>query len=160
MLRTFSRGTAAAALLLTTGLFASAQQPPVAQPPGQVQAAPSGQTFRAKQVLGTKVFIAGNVAVGTVDDLVFDDAGNLDYMIVLNEGKLVTLPWEAATFNFQQKTALVNITAEKFRIIPTYTVTTYPSFYTPTYRTEIYTHYGLTPRELRRLERGAPIRKP
>ena len=158
MLGTLSRGTTAAALLLTTGLFASGQPPAVVQP-GAV-AAPSGQTFRAKQVLGTKVFIAGNVAVGTVDDLVFDDAGNLDYLVVLNEGKLVTLPWEAAKFDFAQRSALVNITAEKFRVIPTYTVTTYPAFYTPAYRTEIYTHYGLTPRELRRLERGAPIRKP
>jgi hypothetical protein len=159
MMTTLTRGTAAAALLLTAGLSASAQ-PPAAQPPGKVQAAPSGQTFRAKQVLGTKVYIAGNVAVGTVDDLVFDDAGNLDYMIVLNEGKLVTLPWEAATFDFGKKTAVVSITAEKYRVIPTYTVTTYPAFYTPTYRTEIYSSYGLTPRELRRLERGAPIRKP
>jgi hypothetical protein len=100
------------------------------------------------------------VAVGTVDDLVFDDAGNLDYLIVLNEGKLVTLPWEAATFDFQKRIATVNITVEKFRIIPTYTVQTYPTFYAPAYRTEIYRHYDLTPRELRRLERGAPIRKP
>ncbi|HUR53687.1 MAG TPA: PRC-barrel domain-containing protein [Gemmataceae bacterium] len=159
MLRTLSRGTAAAALLLTAGLTAASAQVP--QPVPATGAAPSGKTFRAKEVLGTKVHIAGNVAVGTVDDLVFDDAGNLDYMIVLNEGKLVTLPWEAATFDFQKRTAVVNITAERFRVIPTYTVQTYPSFYTPAYRTEIYTHYGLTPRELRRIERGVPpIRKP
>jgi hypothetical protein len=111
--------------------------------------------YRAKQVLGTKILIAGDTAVGTVDDLVFDDAGNLEYLIVENDGKLFTVPFEAAQFNVEKKLAVLSLTAEQYKVIPTYTVTTYPSFYTPTYRTETYKHYGLTPRELRRL--GPPV---
>ena len=42
----------------------------------------------AKQVLGTKIMIQGDTAIGTVDDIVFDNAGNLEYLIVENEGKL------------------------------------------------------------------------
>ncbi len=109
-------------------------------------------TYRAKEVLGSKIMI-GTTSVGTVDDIVFDDAGNLEYLIVDNGGKLTTVPWEAATFDVAKKQAVLSITPDQFKVIPTYTVTTYPSFYTPAYRTEVYKHYGVTPRELRRIER-------
>jgi len=114
-------------------------------------------TYRAKQVLGSKVFIQGNTGIGTVDDIVFDDAGNMDYLIVSDGTKLVTVPWEAAKFDLAHQSAVVNITPAQYKTIPTYTTTTYPTFYTPTYRTETYKYYGLTPRELRRIERrGTP----
>ena len=148
----------AALLALATPVFAQATRPvqvPV-QPGGQarpVEKEVTTPTFRAKEVLGTKVSISGGTAIGTVEDLVFDDAGNLEYMIVDNGGKLITVPWEAATFDLAKRTAVLSITQDVYKTIPTFTATTYPSFYTPTYRTDIYKVYGITPRELRRLER-------
>ncbi len=111
-----------------------------------------GQTYRAKQIIGGKVNIDGNVSIGTVDDIVFDDSGFVEYLIVANEGKLVTVPWEAAKFNFQERTAYVKITNEQYRQIPTYSVEKYPVFSTPDYRIETYKYYGLPPRE-RRVDR-------
>ena len=146
---------ASAALLSLTGLSFAAD------PPRPVGAAPAatGTHIRAKQVLGTKILIANNTAVGTVDDLVFDDAGNLEYLVVAtSDNKLVSVPFEAAKWDLEKKIGTVNITQEVYRTIPTYTVTTYPSFYTPTYRTETYKVYGLTPRELRRIDRRNPLR--
>jgi len=114
-------------------------------------------SFRAKQVLGTKIMIQNNTQVGTVEDIVFDDAGNMDYLIVsTDDNKLVTVPWDATKFDAEKKAATVNITPDVWKTVPTYTTTTYPQFYTPTYRTDIYKVYGLTPRELRRLERRIP----
>jgi hypothetical protein len=150
----------AAAFLPFAGLILMAQQSVPAvpatkpQPPGSPT---STVTYRAKQVLGSKVLIQGNVSIGTVDDIVFDDAGNLEYLVVANEGKLVTVPWEAAKYNFDSRTAIVNITAEQYRAIPTFTATTYPDFYAPVYRTQVYKYYGVNPRELRRLERRGAI---
>lgn len=125
-----------------------------ADPPKVVVGA--GTTIRAKQVLGTKIMI-GAASVGTVDDLVFDDAGNLEYLIVADEaGKLVTVPFEAARWDLEKKVGTLAITQDVYKAIPRYTVTTYPTFYTPTYRTEVYKVYGLTPRELRRIDRRNP----
>ena len=146
-------------LLLTAALTAfaataSAQTPtpvPANGSPAPVQGANS--QFRAKQILGTSIMIQGNTAVGTVDDLVFDEAGNLEYLIVANEGKLSTVPWEAAKFDLEKKMAVLPLTAAQYGVIPTYTTTTYPSYYTPAYRTQMYKFYSLTPRELRRIER-------
>ena len=112
----------------------------------------TADVFRAKQILGSKVSIEGNLAIGKVDDIVFADDGYVEYLIVENEGKLVTVPWEAAKFNFQQRLATVSITEEQFRRVPTYTVDQYPVFTAPAYRTDLYRYYGLTPRE-RRIER-------
>jgi hypothetical protein len=140
------------------------QPPPTApaQPPARpgvpaAPTAPAATTYRAKQVLGSKVAIQGNVSIGSVEDIVFDDAGNLEYLIVANEGKLVTVPWEAAKFNFDQRIATVNLSADQYKSIPTYTTTTYPEFYAPAYRTQVYKYYGLAPRDLRRLERRGVI---
>ncbi len=143
MLSNMMRSGAVAAFLLTATVASAAD-------PVQV----TSNQFRAKQVLGTKIMITGNTAaVGTVDDLVFDDAGNLEYIIVDNGGKLMTVPWEAAKFDLEKKTAILSINSDQYKVIPTYTTTTYPSFYTPTYRTDTYKIYGLTPRELRVIKR-------
>ncbi|MDB5310285.1 MAG: PRC-barrel domain protein [Gemmataceae bacterium] len=158
------------AFALTISLGGSslvAAQPPVRTappppPPGTAAVPPAAgstdpnavpQAIRAKQILGTKISLQGNTGIGTVEDIVFTDAGEVEYLIVDSGGKLVTVPWSAATFNFPQKTAVVNITPEQYKVIPTYTATTYPEFFTPTYRTEVYKYYGLTPGQLRRMER-------
>lgn len=157
----FTLRAASAALLMTVGLAFAANPvppaPPVA-PPGSEPLAPTKlPTFRAKQVLGTKILIQNNTAIGTVDDIVFDQAGNLDYLIVATgDNKLITVPWDAAKFDLEKKTGVVNITQEVYKTIPTYTATTYPQFYAPTYHTDVYKVYGLTPRELRRIEHRIP----
>ena len=141
MLSTILRSGVAAAFLVAA--TAAAAEP--------VQV--SSTQFRAKQVLGTKILIKGDTAIGTVDDLVFDNAGNLEYMIVESDGKLMTVPFEAAKFDLEKKTAVVPLTPEQYKSIPTYTTTTYPTYYAPTYRTEVYRYYGLTPRPLRLFDR-------
>lgn len=146
---------ASAALLLTAASQAPAADPPqpIAAPPG----ATASTQIRAKQVLGTKILIAGNTAIGTVDDLVFDNAGNLEYLIVSTDAnQLVSVPWDAAKWDLEKKVGALTITADQYKAIPRFTATTYPSFYTPTYRVETYKYYGLTPRELRRIERRIP----
>ena len=160
MLSNFLRMSAAGAFLFGAGLMASGQQPVrpgQAQPPVRVQPtddkAQTHTTFRAKQILGTKIMIQNNTSVGTVDDIVFDDAGNLEYLIVAHDGKMVTVPWEAAKFDVQSQSAVVNITPEVYKTLPTYTPTTYPEFFVPTYRTTTYKYFGLTPRDLRRINR-------
>jgi hypothetical protein len=88
-----------ATLVTLAGMGAVLAQQSDPLPPG-APGAPEGQreTIRAKQVLGSKVNIQGDMAVGTVDDIVLDDHGNVDYLIVANsDGRLVTVPWGSFT---------------------------------------------------------------
>jgi len=122
------------------------------------EVAPESASYRAKEVLGAKVQIEGERSVGTVDDIVLDDNGNVDYLIVLTADKeLVTVPWDAAVFQPKQRVAKVAISQEKFEKVPTYTTEKYPTF-TPQYRTQTYGYYGLTPGQARRaIRRGAAV---
>ena len=114
--------------------------------------------FRAKQILGSKVTIGSDMSIGTVDDIVLDDQGNVDYLIVANQDQqLVTVPWDAAAFNLEKRIATVHITPEKFKQVPTYTVEQYPVFSTPAYRQQVYTYYGLTPAQERRVIRRGKV---
>ncbi|MDB5385439.1 MAG: PRC-barrel domain protein [Planctomycetaceae bacterium] len=127
---------------------AASQQNPAVKPAGP------GQAFRAKQIIGSKVNIEGNTAVGTVDDIVIDEHGNVDYLIVAkDDASLVTVPWDAAVFNADQRVATVQITPQRFQQVPTYTVKQYPVFGTPTYRAQVYKYYGVTPGQDRRMIR-------
>ena len=130
-----------------------------AKPPAAGAAADEGQHFRAKQILGAKVMLEGSSAAGTVDDIVMDENGNVDYLIVVNSNnKLVTVPWDATKFNLDKRTAVVEIPQDQFAQVPTYTVQTYPNFSVPAYRTQIYRFYGLTPGQQRRaIRRGAVL---
>jgi len=105
----------------------------------------------AKSLLGAKVHIQGDTGVGIVEDFVLSDEGVVDYLIVSDSGKLFTVPWDAAKFNFEKRIATINITQEQYRQIPTYTADRYPQFYTPVYRTEVYRYYGIKPGPIRRL---------
>lgn len=112
--------------------------------------------FRAKQVLGSKVTIEDNMSVGTVDDIVIDSDGNVDYLIVANDdNKFVTIPWDAAQFNAEKRVATVQIAPAKYQKIPVYTTEQYPTFSTPAYRTQTYQYFGLTPGQERRMIRRA-----
>ena len=151
-----------AALLFMAAINVTARQEP-APPPAQGQRTVETRTQvqptqnvvrRAKMVLGSKVSLQGDISIGTVDDIVINDDGFVEYLVVIHNGKLVAVPWEAAKLNLENRTAVVNITEARFREVPTFTLQSYPNFYEPTYRTQIYKYYGLTPRMAeRRAER-------
>jgi sporulation protein YlmC with PRC-barrel domain len=142
-------------VVLGAASLAAAQAPP---PPRTTTAAPerdagTSKPLRAKEILGAKVSLKGDTSVGTVDDIVFDRDGRVDYLLVNKGGKYVVVPWQAANFNIAQRTATVNITPQQFQQVPTYTSGQWPNFYDQTFRTQTYNYYGLRPGQERRLER-------
>ena len=152
MLRTFLPMGLLATLGFIGAAAAQTAPPPTPPRPGDpVRVAPASPSdtphpYRAKQVLGAKVSLKGDLAIGTVDDVVFSDAGQIEYLIVANEGKLVTVPWEAAKFDFDKRMAVLSITQDRYKLIPTYTAREYPVYFEPTYRTQVYKYYDLSPR--------------
>src|SRR5436853_6723472 len=71
-----------------------------AQEKQEKPATSGGQHYRAKEILGSKVSLEAEATAGTVEDIVLDENGNVDYLIVKNEtNKLVTVPWDAAQFD-------------------------------------------------------------
>jgi len=165
----FAGVAAAVAVGITSVCFVAAQEVQVqkvqpAQQDQQVQQVQPGTTagnvptYRAKQIIGSKLAIQGNASAGTVDDIVLDEHGNVDYLIVAtDDGQLVSVPWDAAVYNADKRVATVQITPERFQRVPTYTAQQYPAYSAPAYRTQVYQAYGLTPGQTRRMiRRGTP----
>lgn len=123
-----------------------AQKDPPPPPRAGTSTTEAPRAYRVKDLLGTKVSLKGNLSIGTVDDVVITDGGAVEYLIVANDGKLVTVPWEAAKFDFDKRTASLSITEDQYKVIPTYTVREYPTFFDTTYRGRVYGWYGLRPR--------------
>ncbi len=139
--------------------------PPVPPPPSERVAPPApppadarpAQTMRARDIMGSKVSLKGGLAIGTVDDIIFDDSGDIDYLVVQNEGKDVLVPWDAAKFDFSSRAATVDITQDQYKTIPTYAPTELPTnVYEPAFQTRIYGYYNLKPRERREIRRDRP----
>lgn len=146
---------AAGALLLFPALSIAQPDPPTKTT--ITEGTPAPARYRAKEILGATVNIAGNTKVGVVDDFVLDEAGNVEYVLVLSPEKtMITVPWSAAVFDFPRRTAVIDITQERFGQIPTYTVDKYPTFSSPAYRTQIDQYYGMTPDRRRYIKRGNP----
>ena len=150
------------AVLLATAMIVQAQdQAPAPKPkPGPNPDAapapdqPEGPTIRAKQVLGSEVTLKGDAAGGKVEDFVLDANGQVEFLVVeVAANKLVTVPWQAVKFNLDDRVAVVHIAPKQYQAIPTYTPTTYPTFFAPAYRTQVYGYYGLTPGQERRAVR-------
>lgn len=147
------------ALVFSAALSGSGFAQPVPATPNTPTSDGTDVGYRAKEVIGTAVNIQGNRGIGTVDDIVFDRDGRIDYLVVANQGLLVSVPWQAARYDARQRTATVDITQEQFQSVPTYTVERYPNFYAPSYRVDTYKVYGLdptrgvTPGQDRRIER-------
>lgn len=146
-------GRAAVLVAALTGFAALADEPKPAVPPG-TEVGELPRPLRAKQVIGAKINIQNNTVVGTVDDIVLSDAGDVEYVVVQTEAnKMVTVPWSTVVWNKDYKSANINITVDRFKVIPRYNNTSYPDYFAPTYRSEIYKMYGVAPGVLRRLER-------
>ncbi len=119
----------------------------------EVAEAHGGGALRAKAILGSKVDLEGGTSAGTVVDIIFDDSGTIDYLVVDHDNKYVTVPWEAAKWDLGRRTAVINITPERWREIPTYTSEAYPNYYESAYREKIYGYYGVKPRRDIRVEK-------
>src|SRR4051794_15346585 len=100
--------TASALSLLAAAAALAVGQPPAGK-------GDPATAVRAKSLLGSTVTLQGGARAGTVEDIVLSNEGVVDYLIVAEGGKLVTVPWEAVKFNWGKRTAAVDLTREQYQ---------------------------------------------
>ena len=64
--------------------------------------------LRVSQILGSNVHLRGN-RYGTVEDMVLNEAGGVDYLVVATGGHVVMLPWSAAQVNGVQRVVTYDV---------------------------------------------------
>jgi hypothetical protein len=93
----------------------------LAQPPTRTETRPSTTTtatfHRVSTVVGT-TFVVGTDTVGKVADVVFDNGGCIEYVLIQDTDGFIVVPWGVVTVNYEQKTVAIQsstITVEKLR---------------------------------------------
>ena len=148
-----------AAFVTTTALMVTvARADDQVGPPGvDVAGTPNasgGLSYRAKELIGANVNLDGGTSAGTIEDIVIDDNGNVEFLIVSTaERQLVAIPWAASRYDARQRVVFVTLAPERFRQLPTFVAGRYPIFTAPAYRTQVYGFFGLQPGQ----RRGAKV---
>ncbi len=70
------------------------------------------QLRRVSQILGSSVQLQGGAAYGKVEDIVLNDAGSVEYVVVSNEGRLAMLPWNAGNFDHTKRVVTYDVTPQ------------------------------------------------
>jgi len=76
---------------------------------------------RVSTVIGGTVQIAGDVSVGRIEDMVISDRGCIEYVVVVYHDNYVAIPWSVTVVDFSRRIVTVDITAERFAAVPTFT---------------------------------------
>ncbi len=69
------------------------------------------ETLRVSQILGSSVQLRGG-RYGTVEDMILNPAGGVDYLVVANGGHLVMMPWASAQVNATQRIVAYDVTPQ------------------------------------------------
>jgi hypothetical protein len=98
---------------------------------------------RITTVVGT-AFSLGNENVGKVVDVVFDNGGCIEYVLVQDTDGFVVVPWGVVTVNYDQKVVTVNsttVTRDKLREV-TFTEGRLPNFSDASFTQKMTTVWG------------------
>jgi hypothetical protein len=147
-----SMRTAAAGLVAFWVLIGSAGagQPPYGaeQParPGELRRAAVERgrgAHRARDLLGVQIRLRDGYSVGTVSDIVFNDDGYLEYLVVETEGRDALVPWSAARLNFESRAATLDVPRARWRDVPAFPRDRWPDLGDPGYRARISGYFGV-----------------
>lgn len=102
-----------------------------------------GDVRKVSALMGSKVSVRDGDALGEVEDLVINDNGGIDFLIVRNEDDYVAVPWSVTTFNALRRSVMVNnsISRAKLRDV-TFTRNNWPNFYGDTFGRNLQNVWG------------------
>jgi len=99
---------------------------------------------RLSLVVGGAVRIANGVSVGKIEDIVLNDRGCIDYVIVVYQDKYVAIPWTVATVDYGQRIVTVNITEQRFAQVPTFARNDFSVLATSAFTQKVQSAFGGT----------------
>jgi hypothetical protein len=98
---------------------------------------------RVSTVVGT-TFSLGTTSVGKVTEVVFNDGGCIEYLIVQESEGFVVVPWTLVTVNYEQKVVTVQsttVTVERLRELR-FTEGRWPNFGDPAFTQRVQAVWG------------------
>jgi sporulation protein YlmC with PRC-barrel domain len=100
----------ACGLVLAAAGLAGAQQ--AVQETRTTTTTPAGTTTevrRVSQIIGSDVRLQGGNSYGKVEDVILNDSGGIDYVVVARDGRYALFPWNAADVNYGKRVVTYDV---------------------------------------------------
>src|SRR4051794_2434675 len=111
MNRRVALGTGLALVLCAPSAFAQVQQETTTTTV-QNQDGSTTQIHTVTSVIGSSVRLQGGGDYGKIQDIVLNDSGCLEYVVVAYEDQYYVVPWTVAKVNYQERTILLDTTQQ------------------------------------------------
>jgi hypothetical protein len=102
----------------------------------------SHEVRRLSLVIGGAVRIANGISVGKIEDVVLNDHGCIDYVVVVYHDNYVAIPWSVATVDYGERIVTVDITEQRFAEVPTFTRTEFSVLTTSEFTQKVHSAFG------------------
>lgn len=114
---------------------------------------PAG-TRTVNQIIGSTIRLQDGTSYGRVEDIVLNEDGSVEYLVVSREGSYALLPWSAARVDFGQRVVTYDVTPQAVQPL-FFAPNAWPNVSDSQYVTRVRTVFprAAVRREIRRIER-------
>lgn len=108
----------------------------------QKKVSSKGEVRRISTVIGGSVQYAAGGTVGKIEDIVINDEGCIEYIVVNYNDRFVPIPWALGTVAFDKRIVTINITQARFAEVPTFGRDEFAMLVQVDFREKVKTFYG------------------
>jgi sporulation protein YlmC with PRC-barrel domain len=101
------------------------------------------QVRRVSTVISSRVVLAQGGSVGKVEDIVINEDGCVDYLVVAYQDEFILVPWSITTVNFQEQVVRLDATRQTLRSVPTFTRGNWPNLSSRQYTQRLWSAWGV-----------------
>jgi sporulation protein YlmC with PRC-barrel domain len=101
-----------------------------------------GEVRRISTVIGGSVQYAAGGTVGKIEDIVINDEGCIEYIVVAYHDRYVPIPWTVSTVAFDKRIVTINIEQARFDEVPTFSRDEFALLVQVDFREKVHTFYG------------------
>jgi sporulation protein YlmC with PRC-barrel domain len=108
-------GVAFGLALAASSLFAQVQQETTTTTVQTQTGTTTTQIRTISSVIGSSVRLQDGGIYGKIEDIVIDDSGCVEYVVIANVDQYYVVPWSVAKVNYQERYITLNITQQDIR---------------------------------------------
>jgi hypothetical protein len=108
-------------------------------------------------LLKSKVMIQDDQPAGQVVDVVFNEGGCLDYVVVSHEKQFYAIPYSAVSMRYDDQVVFVDVAPAQFRKVQFFSNNSWPDFYAADFRQQTFSTFSV--RSIRTAGEGSTSRR-
>ena len=106
------------------------------------ESASKGQVRRISTVIGGSVQYAAGGTVGKIEDIVINDEGCIEYIVVNYNDRFVPIPWTVSTVAFDKRIVTIDMDQARFAEVPTFSRDEFTLLVQVDFREKVHTFFG------------------